>query len=169
MNWIDLIILIVISGFGFLGWKNGIIKWISTLAGAIVGIILAGRYYEISAKFLPVDSGIDEIVAFAIIFVTTLIIFWFLANIVKKILNLLLLGWVDRSVGAVIGLTVGILSVAAVASIAVIIPIDAVHSSVEGSNLLGPLLEVTSVIHVLLPTQFDQIDHILNQGFKIKD
>ena len=166
MHWIDIVIVIVIGGFGFLGWKNGLIKWVATFAGAIVGIVLAGRYYEAGTDFFPVDTEFDDILAFAIIFGITLIIFWFVASLIKKILNLLLLGWIDRLIGTLIGLIVAAFSVSAIVSITLIIPIESIRSTLAESNLIEPLLEATSIIHILLPTQFDQIDNILKEGLK---
>ncbi|MBI67806.1 MAG: hypothetical protein CL777_03565 [Chloroflexi bacterium] len=169
MNWVDAAILITIGLFGFLGWKNGIIKWVSTLAGAIIGIIFAGQYYARVAELIPIDTDFDKIVAFTAIFIVSLIFFWVLANFVKKILNMLFLGWVDRSIGALIGIVVGLLSVSAIASIAVIVPIDSLHLAIAKSSLLESILTATDVIKVLLPSQFDQMDRIFEEGLDWKN
>jgi len=169
MNWVDAAILITIGLFGFLGWKNGIIKWVSTLAGAIIGIIFAGQYYARVAELIPIDTDFDKIVAFTAIFIVSLIFFWVLANFVKKILNMLFLGWVDRSIGALIGIVVGLLSVSAIASIAVIVPIDSLHVAIAKSSLLESILTATDVIKVLLPSQFDQMDRIFEEGLDWKN
>lgn len=169
MNWVDAATLITIGLFGFLGWKNGIIKWASTLAGAIIGIIFAGQYYARLAELIPIDTDFDKIAAFTAIFIVSLIFFWVLANFVKKILNMLFLGWVDRSIGALIGIVVGLLSVSAIASIAVIVPIDSLHVAIAKSSLLESILTATDVIKVLLPSQFDQIDRIFEEGLDWKN
>ena len=169
MNWVDAATLITIGLFGFLGWKNGIIKWVSTLAGAIIGIIFAGQYYARVAELIPIDTDFDKIVAFTAIFIVSLIFFWVLANFVKKILNMLFLGWVDRSIGALIGIVVGLLSVSAIASIAVIVPIDSLHVAIAKSSLLESILTATDVIKVLLPSQFDQMDRIFEEGLDWKN
>ena len=169
MNWVDAATLITIGLFGFLGWKNGIIKWASTLAGAIIGKIFAGQYYARLAELIPIDTDFDKIVAFTAIFIVSLIFFWVLANFVKKILNMLFLGWVDRSIGALIGIVVGLLSVSAIASIAVIVPIDSLHVAIAKSSLLESILTATDVIKVLLPSQFDQIDRIFEEGLDWKN
>ena len=169
MNWVDAATLITIGLFGFLGWKNGIIKWVSTLAGAIIGIIFAGQYYARLAELIPIDTDFDKIAAFTAIFIVSLIFFWVLANFVKKILNMLFLGWVDRSIGALIGIVVGLLSVSAIASIAVIVPIDSLHVAIAKSSLLESILTATDVIKVLLPSQFDQMDRIFEEGLDWKN
>ena len=169
MNWVDAATLITIGLFGFLGWKNGIIKWVSTLAGAIIGIIFAGQYYARVAELIPIDTDFDKIAAFTAIFIVSLIFFWVLANFVKKILNMLFLGWVDRSIGALIGIVVGLLSVSAIASIAVIVPIDSLHVAIAKSSLLESILTATDVIKVLLPSQFDQMDRIFEEGLDWKN
>lgn len=169
MNWIDAAILIVIGGSGFLGWKTGVIKWVANLAGAITGIIIAGQYYSDLAKIIPIDTDFDKILAFSVIVIATIVIFWMLANFIKKILNLLLLGWIDRSVGALIGFIVGTLCVSAIASVVVIVPVESLHNALAKSNFLEPMLSATTIIKVLLPAQFDQIDRVLEEGLKWKN
>ena len=45
MNWLDIVIIVALAISTFLGLKIGIIKALLSLAGLIVGVILAGRYY----------------------------------------------------------------------------------------------------------------------------
>ena len=137
--------------------------------GILIGIIFAGQYYARVAELIPIDTDFDKIAAFTAIFIVSLIFFWVLANFVKKILNMLFLGWVDRSIGALIGIVVGLLSVSAIASIAVIVPIDSLHVAIAKSSLLESILTATDVIKVLLPSQFDQIDRIFEEGLDWKN
>ena len=43
INWLDITILALIAGGAFFGWRNGVLRWVLTLAGAIVGAIVAGQ------------------------------------------------------------------------------------------------------------------------------
>ena len=50
MNWLDLAIIVAVVFSALLGLKIGIIKAVLSLVGLIVGVILAGCYYEILAE-----------------------------------------------------------------------------------------------------------------------
>ena len=45
MSWLDIIILILLAVPTLIGLKVGIIKAVLSMAGVIVGVILAGRFY----------------------------------------------------------------------------------------------------------------------------
>ena len=75
----------------------------------------------------------------------------------------------DRSIGALIGIVVGLLSVSAIASIAVIVPIDSLHVAIAKSSLIESILTATDVIKVLLPSQFDQMNRIFEEGLDWKN
>ncbi|GAI66173.1 unnamed protein product, partial [marine sediment metagenome] len=45
MNWLDIVIIVAIAIPTFIGLRMGIIKAALSLAGLIVGVILAGLYY----------------------------------------------------------------------------------------------------------------------------
>ncbi|GAI34600.1 unnamed protein product, partial [marine sediment metagenome] len=76
MNWLDIVILVIIAIATFLGLRIGIIKAALSLAGLIVGVILAGRYYipfSQQLSFIP-QASIAKIVAFVIILIGVMII-----------------------------------------------------------------------------------------------
>ncbi len=64
MNWLDIVILVVVVIPVFLGLRIGIIKAVLSLTGLIVGIILAGQFYEPLSEqlsFIP-QAGMAEVV-----------------------------------------------------------------------------------------------------------
>ena len=109
MNWLDIVIIILIIIPTLIGLKTGIIKAVLSLAGLIVGIILAGRYYTVLAEHLTFISqpNLAGIAAFAIIFIGVMIIAGILASMLKKIISAVMLGWVNQLGGAVFGLLIG--------------------------------------------------------------
>ncbi len=109
MNWLDIVILVIIAIATFLGLRIGIIKAALSLAGLIVGVILAGRYYipfSQQLAFIP-QASIAKIVAFAIILIGVMIIAIVLAVLLKWAASVMMLGWVNRLGGAVFGLVLG--------------------------------------------------------------
>ncbi|GAH12613.1 unnamed protein product, partial [marine sediment metagenome] len=57
MHWLDIVILVVIAISTFLGLMIGLIGAALSLAGIIVGVILAGRYYIPFSQLLSFIPG----------------------------------------------------------------------------------------------------------------
>ena len=157
MNWLDIAILVVIVGSAFMGLRTGIIKAAFSLAGLIVGVILAGRYYETLSQqlsFIPHD-GAAKIVAFAIILVVVMVIARVLASVLKWVASLTMLGWVNRVGGAVFGLVLGAIFCSAL--LAIWVRYFGIDGAVAESSLATILLDRFPVILALLPDEFDAV------------
>ena len=157
MNPIDLLILVLVIGGSFLGWVNGVVRWLFTLLGLIVGVFAASRLYETLDWAVPlVDSdGVRQLVVFILIVAAASIGGWMLGRAVKTALSILLMGWVDRGAGMAIGLLVGLLAGSAVALAASTVPSDGVRQAVEESLLAATLLDATTLLRGLMPSEFD--------------
>ncbi len=157
MNPIDLLILVLVVGGAFLGWVNGLVKWLFTFLGFIVGVLVASRLYETLDWAIPlVDSdGVRQFVIFILIVGAASIGGWMLGRAIKMTLSILMLGWVDRGAGMVIGLVVGLLASAAVVLAVTSIPVEEAQQAVEDSLLADTLLDATSLLRGLMPSEFD--------------
>lgn len=157
MNWLDIIILILIVVPTVMGLKIGIIKILFTVAGMIVGVILAGRFSESLGAQLTfiADPGWARIAAFAIILVVVMIIASILASVLKNITSAVLLGWVNRLGGAVLGLVMGGIFCGALLSMWV--KFLGIGETVSDSALANLLLDSFPFILALLPAEFDSI------------
>lgn len=171
MNWLDIVILIVIALPTFMGWKNGIIRLISTLAGGIVGLILAGQFFKDLAPAIPAgdNEGVQQLIAFGVIVIVVLAAAWIAARILKTVLSILFLGWVDGLVGAAIGLLLGAFTATALISAAGIVPSDSVRQAVAESSLSEPLSDNLGFIRGLLPSEFDAVQDLIDQGKGLLD
>ncbi len=157
MNWLDIVILIVIALFFFGGLKNGIIRTLLSLAGLIVGIVLAGRYYNLLAErltFIP-EASIANIAAFIIILMIILIFTAILAAVLTQFAKAILLGWLNGLLGGVFGLFVGILGVSVV--LAVWVKFRGPSDFIQESRLAAALLSYIPIILGLLPSEFGSI------------
>ena len=156
MNWLDIVIIVSIAVSTFLGLKTGIIKAVLSLAGLIVGVLLAGRYYVPFSEQLPFISqdNIANIVAFAIIFIGILILARVLASLLKWAASAILLGWVDRLVGAIFGFVLGAIFCGAMLAIWVkFLSVGIIAESV----LAQVLLDYFPLVLTLLPDEFDAV------------
>jgi membrane protein required for colicin V production len=155
MNWLDIVIVIVmiISVIG--GIASGLIKSVFSLAGLIVGVVLAGRYYTGLADHLSFISSEKTagIVAFVIIFIIVIIVASILGAIITRIISDIMLGWVNRLGGAVFGFFMGALFLAAI--LAIWVKFAGENTSVGGSYFASILLERFPLVLGLLPPEFD--------------
>ena len=116
MNWLDIVIIIGLALSVITGIQQGLIRILFTLAGGIIGVVLAGRYSDDLALKLTFisDLSIAGIVSFVVIVAATIIVAMILGMIVKKVVHVLpLVGWVDKLSGGIIGLLAGAISIGA--------------------------------------------------------
>ena len=157
MNPIDLLVLVLVVGGGFLGWVNGLVKWLFTFLGFVAGVFIASRLYKTLDWAIPmVDSdGLRQFITFALIVVAVSLGAWMLGRTVKMTLSMLMLGWVDRGAGMAVGLLVGLLGASAVALAVNALPVDEVRQAVDESLLAETLLDATALLRELMPREFE--------------
>jgi membrane protein required for colicin V production len=157
MNWLDIVIIVVALLLGIVGLRQGIIRTVFGIAGLIGGIVLAGRYYDELAALLS-SSGATwvKIAAYVIILIATLIVAGVIGRFVAKLIHLVLLEWLDRLVGFILGVFIGGLLCAAVLAIAVKYDPGTV-AVISQSGLAKFLMEGFPLLLALLPVEFDFI------------
>ncbi len=161
MSWLDIVIIIIIGISVFNGLRTGLIKMLFTLAGIFLGIFLAGRFADDFAgvlTFIPDDWS--KIAAFAIILVAVMIVAWILGTVLSKLISLVLLGWVNRIAGAVLGLFVGALICGA--ALAIWVKYLGIGDAVAGSALANFLLDKFPIVLGFLPSEFDSVHNFFD-------
>jgi len=112
MNPFDIIIIVILGYSLVRGIFRGLVKEVSSIIGVLGGFYAAFTYYNMLAKFLSgliKETAYLNILSFLIIFCGVLIIVGILGVIIKYLLNIAFLGWVDRIGGVGFGLVKGIL------------------------------------------------------------
>lgn len=157
MNWLDVVIIIVLVVSAFLGLRIGIIKAVLSLAGLIIGVILAGSFYLPLSEQLTFISqaGAAKVVAFAIILIGVMIIAAVLARTLKWFASLIMLNWLNHLGGAVFGLVLG--SIFCGALLAIWTKWIGVGSTIAESAASVFLLGQFPLVLALLPDEFDVI------------
>jgi membrane protein required for colicin V production len=157
MNWLDIVILIIIIISAVSGFVSGLIKSVFSLVGLIVGIVLAGRYYVAFSShlgFIPGDSG-PRIGAFIIIFLAVMLIATLLGVILTKIISAIMLGWLNRIGGAVLGIVLGAFFAASL--LAIWIQVGNPGDYMSASKLAPILLDKLPLVLGLLPPEFNSV------------
>ena len=157
MNWLDIVIIVLIAVPTLIGLRTGIIKAVLSLAGVIVGVILAGKYHEVLAEQLTfiTQDNIASIVAFALILLGVMIIASVLAALIKFAVSVVLLGWGNNIGGAVFGFVLGTIFCGAL--LATWVKFFGIMGPIGESSLAILLLDRFPIILALLPREFGAI------------
>ena len=157
MNWLDIVIVVAVVIPALIGLRIGMIKAALSLAGLIVGVILAGRYYlPLSQRLTFISSAsVAEIAAFIIILIGVMVIAGVVARLLKWTASVIMLGWVNHLGGAVFGLVLGAIFCGAL--LAIWVKFLGVTGAITESNLAPILVDFFPVVLALLPDEFDAI------------
>lgn len=111
MNLLDIAILIIVTLTTIRGFSRGIIQEAATILGLIASFFLASLYYQDLAfwsdRLYPNHKTLLSLFSFVLIFILCIFFFNFLAIIARKAIRLVLLGWMDRTLGGLFGLIKG--------------------------------------------------------------
>jgi len=156
MNWLDIILILVLAFFAFLGWKRGIIRAALILAGLILGVFIAGCFYVPLGDGLPISNTTTaRIVAFLIIFLTILAVALVAAFLLRKTIAAVKLGCLDRLLGALFGFVVGAVICGVLLALAAHL-LNA-YEPIRQSWIASILLDRVPVLLVILPDEFDTV------------
>jgi membrane protein required for colicin V production len=159
LNWLDIVIIIALVVAVLGGLKNGLVKGVVTLAGLIIGIVLAGRHYQGIGALLP-DSwgGAANIVGFVIILALVLLAAAVVAFLLRNLLKAIMLGWLDRLGGAVFGFLISVFFWGMLLAVLTRYIGSGWFGEIIAESVLARfLLDIFPFILGLLPAEFDVV------------
>ena len=156
MNGLDILFLVLLFIPAFIGLRKGLIKAVLSLVGLIIGVVVAGNLYEPVSKMFGFfnNDNAAKIVAFLLILTLVLLAAFFLARLLKSILSITMMGWVDNVGGALLGFLTGFILLSAIL---------ATWVKLFGSGLVTEsfiaqvMLDYFPLILGLLPSSFDSV------------
>lgn len=108
MTAIDIVILIVLGAGAIVGFTKGFLKQLAGLLGLVAGLLIAKALYATVAErfFLPLTDSLTvaQGIAFVVIWLAVPLVFLLLATLLTKAMEAVALGWVNRLLGAGLGL-----------------------------------------------------------------
>jgi len=157
MNWLDIVILVALAIAVIVGLKLGLIKAVLLLAGVIVGVVLAGHYSGPLGERLTFISsvGVAKGVAFVIIMIAVLVVAAIAASLLTWAARLVMLGWVNRLGGAILGLFLGAFFCGAL--LAMWVHFLGMSQVIADSAIATVLLDRLPVVLALLPGEFGSV------------
>ncbi|MCP4310996.1 MAG: CvpA family protein [Bacteroidetes bacterium] len=160
MNILDIIFLLPLLFALYRGFKNGMVHLIASLVALILGILGAMKLRPLFASLLDsifnIDPGHINVIAFAVAFVTIVIVVHVAAFFIDKLIKAVALNFVNR----LLGMAFGVLVTAFVISM-ILLPVNQVNAErqiikpkhIEGSLLYKPLSSFAPAIFPYLKKQ----------------
>ena len=149
MNALDVVILVPLLWGLYRGITKGFIIQLASLVALGLGIFAAIKLSDKVAAMIKenVEASTSwlPLIAFAVVFITTVVLVFLLANFLEKVLKLAALGWLNKLMGAIFGLAKYLLLLSGVLFL---LQISEKHFSLippkikEGSLLYQPVAKI---------------------------
>jgi membrane protein required for colicin V production len=165
MNWLDIVILVGAGILGFIGFRFGLLKIAALFVGICVGIVIGSRFSDEVARVLLRwidDPAVARIAAYAVILGVSLLAAVILAAVLRKVLEAVALGWLDK-VG---GLAVGILGAFVIFS-----AILSYSQELGIAGMMGTRVIEDSVLGSFLADKFDvvlRVTRLIPKGLRLE-
>ena len=172
MNYLDIIIAVPLLYGLIKGFSNGLIKEVTALLSLVVGVYFAINFSEyLEPKVVAVLGGYEEfvsVIAFAVLFVVSVLCINTLGFVIDKLTKALALGIISRVLGGVFGL----LKVVVIFSFLLfaINDYNLVNKQTKnGSVLFDPLTDIAKMITPQLKKHQSILDKIDKEAKKAKE
>ncbi|MEE2658781.1 MAG: CvpA family protein [Candidatus Latescibacterota bacterium] len=170
MDWFDWFALILVVGLAIRGYKRGLIVQLSAFIAVGLGV-LGGLYLRSSALPLLPELGhpvLELVVSFTLVFAAIALSINFLARALKSAVDALFLGTVDRGLGALLGILLGV-QVLLVAVLMGSRYLPEGTAWLESSRSAPMVFRILDTIMPLLPEHFGEffdthVEKLLRQG-----
>jgi membrane protein required for colicin V production len=157
MNWVDLVIIVILILSMIMGFINGLVKEVASLAALFLGIwgaiklsgFTAGKlydYFDLSGKYVG-------IVAFIITFGIIVVVIHLLGVLADRIVNAASLGFINRLLGIVFGLLKSVLIMSVFFMILNGIDVRRPflpHEKIEKSIFYNPITDIVPAIFPII-------------------
>ncbi len=175
MNTLDLILAIPILIGAYGGFKKGFIVGVLSLLALILGVFGGFYFLNWGVSILISDFGLTgkliPILAFIVIFIGIIIIVNFIGKLLKKFVQMILLGGVDKIAGALMGALMWAFFVSSLLWVAGVFQLSFPEGWEENSLLLGYINPVApalaSMLDGVIPTVsdiFEGLSELINSA-----
>ena len=155
-HWLDLILVVVLLLFFFMGWKMGLIKGAFSLLGLVGGIWFGGMWADnldtaLISRWL--SGSTSYYVSYLAIILITLLIAYIIAHYVGKVTQFGFLSSVNTIGGMVVGLLIG--AFLAQAGVMLLSRVSFMENPISNSSIVGVIRPVTGWAVNILPDEPD--------------
>lgn len=108
MSIVDIILLLIIFGGAFSGYKDGLIVSLFSVIAIILGVLggfkLMGTLMILLADKFHIDEKVLPYIAFGVVFGAIILLVNLIGRLIKASFNKSVFGWFDKGAGALLGL-----------------------------------------------------------------
>lgn len=108
MNYIDIVLGILLILAAISGFKKGLVAEVASLAALVLGIWGAIKFSYITSEFLVENFNLQtqylNLISFAVTFVVIVILVHIVGNTITKMMDVVMLGFVNKLAGLVFGI-----------------------------------------------------------------
>lgn len=158
VDWVSLVIVVGIALLTWRAYRQGLIRELVSLAAVVLAIPIAGILYDdMTPKVDPIVGNPipARLISFLSILVAVVVAGQVAAYALRRGVELLDLGAVDRIAGGLFGFAKGFLIAQAVLIALVAFPHPDLRTEIDASPVARRMLEATPVILRILPDSFE--------------
>lgn len=168
---IDIVLFVIIGGFGLAGLAFGLVHTLGSLVGTVAGAYLASRYYEPVANWLISITGWNANLSRVVIFILTFLIinrlvgflFWIVDRALSIITRLPFIHSLNKILGLVFGVLEGAITLGLIIFFIERYPISpAVMNQLALSNVAPALSRLGNILWPLLPDALRLVQSSIN-------
>ncbi len=159
MNGLDILIGITLALGAFAGLKKGIVGMLLPLVGLVIGVHLAGRYYQtLAERVFHSQASSMQIISFVIILLAVIFAASLVASLISRALSLILLGWLNGLLGGVLGILLAMIAWGTLLALLLLLfPALAPEGLIRDSFFASLILDRFPLLLALLPEEFDRV------------
>ncbi|MDD4996181.1 MAG: CvpA family protein [Patescibacteria group bacterium] len=170
MTFFDLILLLILLGFVWFGFWNGLIQTIGGIISVVLAVFIASRWYEtIALKIMPFLSdnfNLARLLGFIAVFILARFVIFILFKILNKLFDILsfipFLKTINRLAGAILGFVEGALIIGLVLYFSMKFPLGENWTElVSNSKVALPLIGFSKILLPLVPKALKQIQSLI--------
>lgn len=167
---LDYVLLAILAYFAIWGFRKGLIQALGSIAGLILAVVIASRYFEQAAdllsqyvKYFADNPNFAKIAAFVILLVLINRVIVFIIGFVYKAVAIVpFIGFFNRLLGLILGLLEGAVALGLVIYFASRFPFGSVvESFLDGSQIAPYLLSIGNIVLPLIPDAIKQIEGLV--------
>lgn len=181
LNFIDIFLAVWLILAAIHGFSAGLIRMFGNIVGLVLGVIVAGWYYEglasWGAGYLPTwmqgFGGWIEILAFVIVFIAFAKITGLIFEAFNTLFNLIaiipFLSSANRLLGLILSVTEAVLTIATLIFLLSRYPVlSRVQTLVASSNVAAKISQVTPILEPLYPQLLKQLPDLYAKAQNVK-
>ncbi len=178
MSTLDIILTVIIFFFVATGFRFGFIVTLGSLVGTIIGVVVAGFYFEQGSQILQdlfiSNANLANVISFIVIFTLTSritgLVFWLIDKMFKIVSIIPFLSSINRLAGGFLGLIEGIVVIGVALLFIDKFPFsETVIPAVEGSQVAQYIMNYTSWLAPLLPEAVKALQSHINLPAGVTD